>query len=118
MAEPTLNAAINRLVITLAFRMKADPASVRTPLGSADFTPLRPQPTLPIFGARTFLCGRDTSLDVEARQAYLSGRASGHVAPGATMQRIKETMRNVLIGSVAAAIFVTTTYAQINDSIR
>ena len=34
------------------------------------------------------------------------------------MQRIKETMRNVLIGSVAAAIFVTTTYAQINDSIR
>jgi hypothetical protein len=34
------------------------------------------------------------------------------------MQRIKETMSNVLIGSVAAAIFVTTTYAQINDSIR
>jgi hypothetical protein len=34
------------------------------------------------------------------------------------MQRIKETMRNVLIGSVAAAIFVTTTFAQINDSIR
>ena len=34
------------------------------------------------------------------------------------MQRIKETMRNVLIGSVAAAIFVTATYAQINDSIR
>ena len=34
------------------------------------------------------------------------------------MHRIKESMRNVLIGSVAAAIFVTTTYAQISDSIR
>ena len=34
------------------------------------------------------------------------------------MHRIKEAMRSVLIGSVAAAIFVTTTYAQIGDSIR
>ena len=34
------------------------------------------------------------------------------------MHRMMPTMRGVLLGSAAAAIFVTTTYGQINDSIR
>ena len=34
------------------------------------------------------------------------------------MHRIMPTMRSVLLGAAAAAIFLTTTYAQINDSIR
>jgi hypothetical protein len=34
------------------------------------------------------------------------------------MHRITRTMRSLLLGSAAAAIFVTTTYGQINDSIR
>jgi hypothetical protein len=34
------------------------------------------------------------------------------------MHWMMTTMRNVLIGGAAAAIFVTTTYGQINDSIR
>ena len=34
------------------------------------------------------------------------------------MHRIMPTMRNVLLGAAAAAIFVTTTHGQINDSVR
>src|SRR5690349_12565272 len=68
----------------------------------------------------------DTTADT--RRFYLAGRSGeilrgsgAHTPRGATgefMHWITRTMRTLLLGTAAAAIFVTTTYGQINDSIR
>ena len=38
--------------------------------------------------------------------------------PRNVVQTFRQALRSVLLGAAAAAIFVTTTYGQINDSIR